>query len=106
MLLSFLLPLWEEVPAGRMRGGPQERPLIRRSAPPCPARGEGRKRSEPPMRIVFMGTPEFAVPTLQEIVSAGHDVVAVYTRAPKPAGRGQAERRSPVHEAAVALGIP
>ena len=58
------------------------------------------------MRIIFMGTPEFAVPTLTEIVSAGHDVVAVYTRAPKPAGRGQAERRSPVHEAAAGFGIP
>ncbi len=53
-----------------------------------------------------MGTPEFAVPTLTEIVSAGHDVVAVYTRAPKPAGRGQAERKSPVHEAAEGFGIP
>ncbi|MFC3705099.1 methionyl-tRNA formyltransferase [Devosia honganensis] len=58
------------------------------------------------MRVVFMGTPEFSVPTLTEIVSAGHDVLAVYTRAPKPAGRGQAERRSPVHEAAEAFGIP
>ncbi|MBJ7579250.1 methionyl-tRNA formyltransferase [Devosia sp. MC532] len=58
------------------------------------------------MRIVFMGTPEFSVPTLTEIVSAGHEVVAVYTRAPKPAGRGQAERKSPVHEAAEAFGIP
>jgi methionyl-tRNA formyltransferase len=58
------------------------------------------------MRIVFMGTPEFAVPTLTEIVSTGHDVVAVYTRAPNPAGRGQAERRSPVHEAAEGFGIP
>ena len=58
------------------------------------------------MKIVFMGTPEFAVPTLTEIVSAGHEVVAVYTRAPKPAGRGQAERRSPVHLAAEAFGIP
>ncbi|MGN6486362.1 MAG: methionyl-tRNA formyltransferase [Devosia sp.] len=58
------------------------------------------------MKIVFMGTPEFAVPTLSEIVSTGHDVVAVYTRAPKPAGRGQAERRSPVHEAAEGFGIP
>lgn len=58
------------------------------------------------MRIVFMGTPEFAVPTLVEIVGAGHEVVAVYTRAPKPAGRGQAERRSPVHEAAEGFGIP
>ena len=58
------------------------------------------------MRIVFMGTPEFAVPTLTEIVARGHEVAAVYTRAPKPAGRGQAERRSPVHEAAAGFGIP
>jgi methionyl-tRNA formyltransferase len=58
------------------------------------------------MRIVFMGTPEFAVPTLTEIVAGGHNVVAVYTRAPRPAGRGQAERRSPVHEAADGFGIP
>ena len=39
------------------------------------------------LRIVFMGTPDFAVPTLLEIVGRGHDVVAVYTRAPKPGGR-------------------
>jgi methionyl-tRNA formyltransferase len=52
-----------------------------------------------------MGTPEFAVPTLAEIVSSGHEVVAVYTRAPKPAGRGQAERKSPVHAAAEKFGI-
>ncbi|MCW5722452.1 MAG: methionyl-tRNA formyltransferase [Devosia sp.] len=58
------------------------------------------------MRVVFMGTPEFSVPTLTEIVSSGHEVVAVYTRAPKPAGRGQAERKSPVHEAAEGFGIP
>jgi methionyl-tRNA formyltransferase len=58
------------------------------------------------MRIVFMGTPDFAVPTLSEIVSSGHEVVAVYTRAPKPAGRGQAERKSPVHLAAEGFGIP
>ena len=58
------------------------------------------------MRIIFMGTPEFAVPTLTEIISSGHEVVAVYTRAPKPAGRGQAERNSPVHEAAEGFGIP
>lgn len=58
------------------------------------------------MKIIFMGTPDFAVPTLTEIVSAGHEVVAVYTRAPKPAGRGQAERKSPVHEAAEDFGIP
>jgi methionyl-tRNA formyltransferase len=58
------------------------------------------------MRVVFMGTPAFAVPTLTEIVSSGHDVAAVYTRAPRPAGRGQAERRSPVHEAAEGFGLP
>jgi methionyl-tRNA formyltransferase len=58
------------------------------------------------MRVVFMGTPDFSVPTLTEIVSSGHEVVAVYTRAPKPAGRGQAERKSPVHQAADAFGIP
>jgi len=58
------------------------------------------------MRVVFMGTPEFSVPTLTEIVSSGHEVVAVYTRAPKPAGRGQAERRSPVHDMAESFGIP
>jgi len=58
------------------------------------------------MRVVFMGTPDFAVPTLTEIVSSGHEVAAVYTRAPKPAGRGQAERPSPVHEAAEGFGIP
>jgi methionyl-tRNA formyltransferase len=53
-----------------------------------------------------MGTPEFAVPTFTEIVSAGHEVVAVYTRAPKPAGRGQAERKSPIHVAAEGFGVP
>ncbi len=58
------------------------------------------------MRVVFMGTPDFSVPTLTEIVSSGHEVVAVYTRAPKPAGRGQDERKSPVHLAAEGFGIP
>jgi methionyl-tRNA formyltransferase len=58
------------------------------------------------MKIIFMGTPDFAVPTLTEIVAAGHDVAAVYTRAPKPAGRGQAERKSPIHLAAEGFGIP
>jgi len=49
-----------------------------------------------PLRLVFMGTPEFAVPTLVELIGAGHEVVAVYTRAPQPAGRGMAPRPSPV----------
>jgi len=54
------------------------------------------------VRIVFMGTPDFAVPALVELAGA-HEIVAVYTRAPKAAGRGMAERRSPVHEAAERL---
>ena len=58
------------------------------------------------MRVVFMGTPDFSVPTLTEIVSSGHEVVAVYSRAPKPAGRGQEERKSPVHLAAEGFGLP
>ena len=58
------------------------------------------------LRIVFMGTPDFAVPTLVEILGQGHEVVAVYTRAPKPAGRGMAERRSPVHDLAAGFAIP
>lgn len=58
------------------------------------------------MRVVFMGTPDFAVPTLTEIVMRGHEVIACYTRAPKPAGRGQAERKSPVHLSAEEFGIP
>ncbi|WP_029042016.1 methionyl-tRNA formyltransferase [Cucumibacter marinus] len=57
------------------------------------------------MRIIFMGTPEFSVPTLTELVARGHDVCAVYTQPPRPAGRGQGERKSPVHEAAEGFGI-
>jgi methionyl-tRNA formyltransferase len=55
------------------------------------------------MRIAFLGTSTFAVPALEALVEAGHEVVRVYTRAPRPAGRGQRERRSPVHETADAL---
>ena len=58
------------------------------------------------MRLVFMGTPDFAVPSLTEIVGRGHDVVAVYTQPPRPAGRGMTERRSPVHEKAAAFALP
>lgn len=57
------------------------------------------------MKLAFLGTSEFAVPALKALVEAGHDVVAVYTRAPKPAGRGQQERRTPVHELARSLGL-
>ena len=57
------------------------------------------------MKLAFLGTSEFAVPALRALVEAGHDVVAVYTRAPRPAGRGHQERRTPVHELALALGL-
>jgi methionyl-tRNA formyltransferase len=59
-----------------------------------------------PLRLIFMGTPDFAVPTLNEIVRRGHQVVAVYTRAPKPAGRGMAPTSSAVARAAASLGLP
>ena len=58
-----------------------------------------------PLRLVFMGTPDFAVPTLVEIVGAGHEVVAAYTRAPQPAGRGMELRPSPVEREARRFGI-
>ncbi|MFT9448202.1 methionyl-tRNA formyltransferase [Gluconobacter japonicus] len=57
------------------------------------------------MRLIFMGTPDFAVPALHALMAAGHEIVAVYTQPPRPAGRGKAVRRSPVHEAAEAAGI-
>jgi methionyl-tRNA formyltransferase len=58
------------------------------------------------LRVVFMGTPDFAVPTLSEIIGQGHDVVAVYTRAPAAAGRGMDLKPSPVHRMAERFGIP
>ena len=57
------------------------------------------------LKVVFMGTPEFSVPTLSEILGAGHDVVAVYTQPPRPAGRGMAVKQSPVHAFAEAAGL-
>jgi methionyl-tRNA formyltransferase len=60
-----------------------------------------------PLRLVFMGTPDFAVPTLLEIVGNGHDVAAVYTRAPQPAGRRGLElTQSPVAREAEKFGLP
>src|SRR6266446_1360116 len=59
-----------------------------------------------PLRLIFMGTPEFAVPTLLELVAHGHEVVAAYTRAAKPAGRGMKLQLSPVEVEARRLGIP
>jgi len=58
------------------------------------------------LRLVFMGTPDFAVPTLLEIIGSGHEVVAVYTRAPQPAGRGMALRPSPVAREAERFALP
>jgi methionyl-tRNA formyltransferase len=58
------------------------------------------------MRVVFMGTPDFALPTLEAILAAGHPVAAVYTQPPRPAGRGMDERKSPVHARAEQAGIP
>lgn len=59
-----------------------------------------------PLKLVFMGTPEFSVPCLDAVVAAGHDIVAVYSQPPRPAGRGMADRKSPVHARAEALGLP
>jgi methionyl-tRNA formyltransferase len=58
------------------------------------------------LRVVFMGTPAFAVPTLAEIVGQGHEVVAVYTRAPAASGRGMELKTSPVHRMAERFGLP
>ena len=59
-----------------------------------------------PLRMAFMGTPGFSIPCLNEVLAGGHDVVAVYTQPPRPAGRGQSETKSPVHELAESLGLP
>src|SRR5688572_9544218 len=55
------------------------------------------------MRIIFMGSPEFAVPSLEALVGAGHDVIAAYCQPPRPAGRGKVERKTAVHQRAEAL---
>src|SRR5687768_17685721 len=57
------------------------------------------------MRLAFMGTPEFAVPTLDALVEAGHEIAAVYTQPPRPAGRGKALSPSPVQRRAEDSGI-
>lgn len=58
------------------------------------------------MRVIFMGTPDFSVAALQAIVDAGHQVAAVFTQPPRPAGRGKQLRPSPVQERAETLGLP
>jgi methionyl-tRNA formyltransferase len=57
------------------------------------------------MRLIFMGTPDFAVPTLVELSARGHEIAAVYTRAPKPAGRGMDVQRTPVEQVARRLAL-
>jgi methionyl-tRNA formyltransferase len=57
------------------------------------------------MKLVYLGTPSFAVPTLERIVAAGHEVVAVFTQPDRPKGRGQKDAMSPVKEAALRLGL-
>ncbi len=58
------------------------------------------------LRLVFMGTPDFAVPALLELISSGHEIAAVYTRAPQPAGRGMAARESPIAREAARFELP
>jgi len=58
-----------------------------------------------PLRLAFMGTPDFSVPVLKALIDAGHTIVAVYCQPPRPAGRGQKERKCPVHVAADGYGI-
>ena len=57
------------------------------------------------MRLIFMGTPDFSVPILDALHSAGHEIVAVYCQPPRPSGRGKKERPTPVHSRALALGL-
>ena len=59
-----------------------------------------------PLRLIFRGTPMFAVPTLLDLVAQGHEIAAVYTRVAKPAGRGMRLQLSPVEQEARRLGIP
>ena len=58
------------------------------------------------LRIVFAGTPDFAVPALDALHAAGHEIAAVYTQPDRPAGRGQTLNESPVKRRAVELGLP
>ena len=58
------------------------------------------------MRLAFMGTPDFAVPSLAELLASGHEIVAVYSQPPRPKGRGQKLTPSPVHAFAESMGLP
>ncbi|RJF81956.1 methionyl-tRNA formyltransferase [Azospirillum cavernae] len=58
------------------------------------------------LRLVFMGTPDFAVPSLAALIAAGHEIVCVYSQPPRPAGRGHQVQKSPVHRFAEEKGVP
>ncbi|HEX4569102.1 MAG TPA: methionyl-tRNA formyltransferase, partial [Dongiaceae bacterium] len=58
------------------------------------------------MRLAFMGTPDFAAASLAALIAAGHDIAAVYSQPPRPAGRGQQPRPSPVQQLAEGHGLP
>lgn len=62
--------------------------------------------SDRPLRLAFMGSPDFSNGTLRGLIAAGHNIVCVYAQPPRPAGRGQKERLCPVHAVAVEHGIP
>lgn len=68
-------------------------------------RPETRRAAEGGRRLVFMGTPDFAVPALEALAAAGHEIAAVYTQPPRPAGRGKRPRPSPVQTRAEAMGL-
>src|SRR6202007_3181219 len=98
----------------------RDRPPQRRFVRRLPVEAQARPRAEEvnqgrqarrgvgpiPLRINFMGTPDFAVPTLLELVAQGHEIAAVYTRVAKPAGRGMKLQQSPVEQEAHRLRIP
>jgi len=72
----------------------------------CYSGSEGTDEDRQPKKVVFMGTPEFAAPALRRLLGSHHEVVAVYTQPPRPAGRGRKLRKSPIHEIAEEHGIP
>jgi methionyl-tRNA formyltransferase len=63
-------------------------------------------KAQSKLRLAFMGTPEFSVPTLRALIEAGHTIAAVYTQPPKPAGRGHSIQKSAVYRAAEEMGLP
>ena len=106
--------LARDLPAARDRSS-QRRAVHRSSSPSSsatassrniPSRPSARRRADMPLRLIFMGTPDFAVPTLVELAGAGHEIAAVYTRAPKPKGRGMDLQDTPVAREAKRFGIP